>query len=433
MELIELLRDDSRLLAVADAVATTQRPRARVTSRLLAVPLLAAALVAIVLFAPWQRSAPGLLDRALAAVGTGPVLHVVTEETRPAGWHLVNLRTGERTAPDLHLRTEIWYDPERQLEHSLTSTNGVLTEDLLETPDSVTMNGETVYTCAWIQAHPVEATRERVSCRLDGENGTTPRHVPEPPPVVDPGLTGFLDGYQDALQNGTARRVGEGTIDGRHVIWLEMTAEIPRPPGADRKPDLIQERVAIDSETYRPLVIRSLRGNISYNVSVIESVERGAADFSESKQLVPSSQQVAGGSVIESTEVEPAAARDVLGRPAFWAGKSLEGRELTKVSHETLRTRYERSVPLPPRESEGLSLEYGSGRDAILLLESTEPSGAYGWVGTSVVWPLPPEGSVRIGPFGAYLVRDGVYIVIRSLAEEDALIDAARALEPIPG
>jgi hypothetical protein len=128
-----------------------------------------------------------------------------------------------------------------------------------------------------------------------------------------------------------------------------------------------------------------------------------------------------------------AAARHVLGRPTFWAGRSIGGLALTRVRHEILRTRYARGTGLPPRQSEGLSLEYGSGPGAILVEESTEPSFAYGWGVPNVFWPLPPEGSVRFGPFGAYLVLDGVYVVIRSIANEGVLLAAARSLEPIPG
>src|SRR5439155_78086 len=146
--------------------------------------------------------------------------------------------------------------------------------------------------------------------------GTVPHNVPEPAPVIDPGLSGFLNGYQDALANGTARRVGEGTIDGRPVIWLEMHLALPRPPGADQTPDPIEQRGAIDSESYRPI----------------------------------------------------------------------------------------------------------------------GPSFAYGWPTPDNLYPVPPEGSVRVGgPFyWGYLQRDGVYVKITSSFGEETTLAAARALEPVP-
>lgn len=430
-ELLDLLHGESQLLAIADAVATTQKRKARLPRQLLVVPAIAAVLIAVALFAPWQSSTPSLFDRALAAVGNEPVLHVITQTTEPVDWHLVNLATGERSAPAITFRTEIWYDSERGLEHSITRTNGIVSDDWLHTPQGVTSQGGPVYTCAWIQAHPVEATRARVSCRLDGDNGTVPHNVPEPAPIIDPGLSGFLNGYQDALANGTARRVGEGTIDGRPVFWLELRLAQPRPPGADRTPDPIEQRVAIDSESYRPLVVRPLNGGVSYNVVEIGSVSREAADFSEPTP-VPPKQQVSSGNVVSSTEIGLDAARSVLGRPGLWAGQSVAGLQLTTVSHESLRIGYARSTGLDPRETDGLSLEYGSGSDTLELEETTEPSFAFGW-SRGPFYPGPPEGSVRIGPFDwGYLQRSGVYVTIRSTLGEDAVLAAARALEPIP-
>jgi hypothetical protein len=51
---------------------------------------------------------------------------------------------------------------------------------------------------------------------------------------------------------------------------------------------------------------------------------------------------------------------------------------------------------------------------------------------------VPPVGFVRIesisGPFGqGSLRREGVYLMIMSSLGEDAVLAAARALQPIPG
>src|SRR5438093_898467 len=156
-ELLDLLHDDPRLLAIADAVTATQKRKARLPRQLLAIPVIVAALIVVALFAPWQGSTPSLFDRALAAVGDEPVLHVVTQTSEPVDWQLVNLATGERSAPTFTVRTEIWYDGERGLEHSITRTNGTVSDDWLQTPQGVTSQDGPVYTCAWIQAHPVEA------------------------------------------------------------------------------------------------------------------------------------------------------------------------------------------------------------------------------------------------------------------------------------
>ncbi len=430
-EILGLLRDDAELLAIADAVASTQRRRARRPKYLLAVPAIAVALIAVALFAPWQGSSPTFFDRALAAVGDRPVLHVITEQSEAAQWKFVDLESGKRTSPRLSFRTEIWYDPERSREHSVTSVSGKVTGDLLQTPDGVRSSEGTVYTCAWIQAHPVEATRARVSCRFDGENGTTPRHVPEPPPIVDPGLAGFLTGYRQALDDGTARQVSEGTVDGRGVIWLEMHLAVPRPPGADRTPDPIEQRVAVDKESYRPLLVEPLRGGPSYRVVEIETVSRDEADFTEPVR-VPPEDLVSSGSVVSSTEIGIDEARALLGRPALWAGPSVHGLALTRIEHDVLQIGYARSSGLEPRRLAGLSLEYGTGNESVTIEEAAEPAFAYGWISREPLWPMPPEGKARIGPFGVYVVKDGVYVKIRSLLGVGATLAAARALEPIP-
>src|SRR2546421_12907905 len=84
-EFADLLRDDPRLVAIADALRESggivvQRRRSR---RALPGALIAAALclaVAVALVAPWSDSGNGsLADRALAAIGTQPVLHDVVD------------------------------------------------------------------------------------------------------------------------------------------------------------------------------------------------------------------------------------------------------------------------------------------------------------------------------------------------------------------
>jgi hypothetical protein len=197
---------------------------------------------------------PSLVDRALAAVGNEPVLHVVTRRTEPSGTTLVELSTGRKTVGPRVMETEIWFDEERALEHTITRVTGEQTQDVLSTQQSVSSESGPVWTCARIAAHPVEATRAGVSCNFSGDNGTKPRHVPEPPPIVDPALTGFVDGYRQALATGAARRIGEGTVHGRHVYWLELRLPDPDTTPGDPSVDL-SKRVAVDSDTYRPLVI----------------------------------------------------------------------------------------------------------------------------------------------------------------------------------
>ena len=73
-EVLEVLRDEPELLAIADAVSETERPSALLSPVrwLAAVALAAVALFALVLAAPWDRGGGGgVLDRALAAIPAG--------------------------------------------------------------------------------------------------------------------------------------------------------------------------------------------------------------------------------------------------------------------------------------------------------------------------------------------------------------------------
>jgi hypothetical protein len=104
------------------------------------------------------------------------------------------------------------------------------------------------------------------------------------------------------------------------------------------------------------------------------------------------------------------------------------------VEHQTLRTGYARSTGLAPRQSEGLELEYKGGAAFLTIQEATAPSFAYRWPTRDTLWPVPPVGAVRIQPFGwGFPHREGLYISIMSSLGEDAVLVAARTLEPIPG
>src|SRR5579884_3744834 len=108
-ELLSLFRDEPELLAIADAVVATaparRRPRFSRPTILSAAAAVAAA-VAVALVAPWHRDHGTLSDLALAALGSQPVVHVVTET--PTGADLVDIASGA-VSPVVQ-QDEIWYD-----------------------------------------------------------------------------------------------------------------------------------------------------------------------------------------------------------------------------------------------------------------------------------------------------------------------------------
>jgi hypothetical protein len=157
-----VLRDAS-----AGRKATFIRPLA-------ALAVAAASLFAVVLFQPWESDSPTLLERALAAVDDGPVLHVKLRGEW--GGTAVDLETGERTP--VYGENESWFDPQRNLVHSILTLGGVV-------------QGEQLY---------------------------EPLKRPEP-------LAALAEDYREALRSGRARVAGGGSVDGEPVTWITINSE----------------------------------------------------------------------------------------------------------------------------------------------------------------------------------------------------------------
>jgi len=96
-EVVELLRDDPELLAIADALKVTHgdvpaRRHVRLPRRPLAL-VAALAAVAIALVLSFQSSSPTLVDRAFAAVGDRPLIRGEFERTLQND-HVIDLKSG---------------------------------------------------------------------------------------------------------------------------------------------------------------------------------------------------------------------------------------------------------------------------------------------------------------------------------------------------
>jgi hypothetical protein len=378
--------------------------------------------IAVAMVAPWGGSG-GFSDRALAALGSEPVLHVVAHAQGPTGGRLVDLSTGVTTPITQEQELEIWYDQEQGLKHTIVRSDGRIVDDILETPEGGYTPGGIVYDCAWIAAHPVEATKAQVSCNANGNNGTTPRVIPRPKPSINPSLQRFLDGYQRALATGKARKTGTGEIDGREVVWLAFDL-----------PDRGREQVAVDSKTMRPLLVREYPGRYSYRIEQIGTESSKEADFSK-PTLAEVGAQPSGGSVVSSNSLplQPSSIRAAL-PGAVWAGSALSGLPLTSAKRDELRTLFVDHAR-PPESGLGLRLEYGSGGSGayVVLMESNRPRFSYQW-GFVRMAPTPNGLAGKLyttsGAAIGFTVVNGLYVTINA-SNHELLMLAARSLQPL--
>ena len=421
-EVIELLRDSPELLAIADAISATQTPPAtrRRATRVVALAAVLGLVVALALVSPWSGRG-GLVDRALAAIGSGEVIHVVQTAELP-DQRVVDLRT--RAESPVVATRELWFDGERGLLRSVQRTGDTVTGEVLETPQGSWTEAGRVYTCAWIAAHPLEATKARVSCNPSGENGRTPRQMPEPRPALDPALAGFVTGYRDALASGQAMRDGSGTVDGRPVEWLRFA--LPRDTGPART-----ERVAVDAATYLPVQVETIVGDRVVSratVSVAETLDRASVSFVR-PQLIPRGQEAVVNRVVGQSEVSPDDARAALGGRLV-GGDSLAGVPRRTVTLKTVAIGYGEGSGREPRRVPSVELSYGAerGDGDLVVQEALEPLMLYRF---GLYRQEVSDGSLGLVRFGSgYLgaMRVGSLYVSIEARGKALLIDAARAL-----
>jgi hypothetical protein len=267
-EILELLHDRPDLLAVADAIGVTQ-PRRRSVPRLVLAPVVvAAAAVALLLVGPWQGPGASVVDRALAAVGGGPVIHAVVEYSWPQDV-VVNLATGAEHER-VH-RNEYWYDEQRGTLRDRAVTEGGSAIDYI--------------------------VRDGVEARLDRA------------------LAGFGTGYRAALSDGRARVTGNTVFNGRPAKLIEFE---PGSSGA-------VEEVTIDAKTFIPLSFHTTyeggRRSPEWRVVTIESVSRDPLNFT----LPKSTPRVDSGEVSAERPASPADAERALGAaPLRLAGEPVD-------------------------------------------------------------------------------------------------------------
>ena len=428
----QITKDDLPQRPASRRGFASRRPRRAV--RRLMVAFAGAAGLAVLAFAAvafWPTSSGGdtLVQRALAAVGTGEVLHVVTEQPLPSGgWYEpVSLPSG--TPIEITQRQEIWFDQSRDLKKTVTTLNGFVYDQLLETPQGGFTPGGPVYTCAWIAGHPIEATKARVSCNANGQNGTKPHKVPEQPPTLDLALAGFVDHYQSALASGEATKTGTGQVDGHQVIWLRVNATAQSDGGYPA------EDVAIDASTYAPVLVRTSGSQpVQFTVTEIDTQAYEPSLFTRPARVYgPTSGRTEGTSPIGLAQA-PA----LLGGKALWLGQTWNGYQLVKVEQQNLVTGYAPQSGKQPVHSVGVIFTYAppggtaDGADVLQIEEATQCED--GW-GMHCALLGPTEGVLLLdGPFfSSFTVRNGIYIAITQKSSQTDPVAVANALQPLTG
>jgi hypothetical protein len=387
-EVIELLRDDPELLALADALAETQRLPSRRTRRfaprVAAIAAVAAGIVIAVLLFPGGGGNNPVLGRALAAIGNGRVLHLVLEAQ--TGEILVNLGTGHRTV--VTVRFESWTDRDFKRDHLVMRMRGQVADVLL----------------------PEDAAA------LGGSGALGP---------IDPAYVAFWTGYRRALANGDAKLEGDDTIAGRPVYWLQFPSIEHGLPGTE---------VAIDQRTYKPVVLRHHTSGNGYRdarVLVAETTAYRASDF---KRLGPNMFD-SGSASASSGSVRTGSANSPIGAPWLTPGKRLGDLVLQQVDHTTTTAR--------GKKIEGLDLLYrktpssgASSPGSLMIHELARPDDPLLWKHIPRGFISIEKGAIRTGPrttyptWTGYLVKHGIYITIDTGAGENAVLEAARALHP---
>jgi hypothetical protein len=426
--------------AVLRDAVTRRRPA--LLRPLAGLAVAAAAVFGLALFQPWEGESPTFLERALAAVGDGPVLHVVLRGEW--GGTLVDLESGAREP--VYGENEVWYDFDRDLMHAVTKLGGVAESEELYEP------------------------REPA-----------------------PDLRALGQEYRQALEQGTARIIDEGSLDGERVVWILIRSE-NLPDVADGKRHGWAEEIAVSRETFEPVALRQTRdgepgrGTLQ-RVHQLEMLPVDQADFT-----VDEENSLDGRVFMEGREpIDLVQAKEALGRTPLWLGAEHHALRLAATFRTTRKTGRQPVIELTGEEEReaqrcfGLGPEKGRpcfralGRhplerrpDGVFTrgptvwgLEKTGVELFYGTAGdepstfrTEDDVPLldrphvsvsqtterspffrlgpgrysPPDGSVLLHAGGrvGFLDVDGVYVAIEASSEQ-LILSAARALEPMPG
>jgi hypothetical protein len=370
-EVLELLRDEPELLALADAVAATRTHRHAPVALLVLVAVCAGA-VAIV--APWRSGSPGIVDAARAAIGAQPVVHSVVAANSPVDQR-IELRTGRTRS--VRVSVETWSDTARRRVRSVIRHDGLVVADVV-----------------------APAATRAVPGLLGGERLFSTR-------------------YREALDNRRAHVLKRGRFAGHDAVWLDI--------GFRGRQDV----VIIDAHSFLPLAFQEAAASTSpviWSVENIDSVPRRASDFRTRQRFTAGS-----GRILAERPTTAAEAKSVTGFGPVFAGRVLGRYRADSYTLQTLtqtvgdQRRRTRGLLVTYRDSHGRSLRisqasspqvaYGFMRGALTFNLNS--------VSASVL------DLARVGPVWVGQRRfRSLYLTIQA-GERSSVIAAARALQPL--
>jgi hypothetical protein len=328
-----------------------------------------------------------VLDRALAAIGDDPVLHVTFRSDWGAS--LVDLATGDVTP--LYAEQEAWYDPARGLKQISRLGN--------------TVTGERFY-------RPGQLYRPMTE-RFDA----------------------LATQYREALESGEAKVVADGRVGDRRVHWIRIDSEWHL-DSRDAREHLFAEEVAVDAETFEPVYLRSTFDGRSppgrsYGelITKVETLPEDAVDFGDTPaDERPRYYGERFGRGLDRKELE----RAVPGG-ALWFGRSLRGLPFADARQLIMTSRI--GLKGPKRRTTAVSIFYGGfrlgHRDAtkrhVVVQQATSfPRDAL--VGGRAYEA--PDGSVLVQPQPLGLLRRGERSILIRGREMSDVVAAAASLAP---
>jgi hypothetical protein len=372
-----------------DAGMRKQTRRRRWVALAAALAVMVGAAAAILAW-PSTTTGPSFLERARAAVGTGPVVHFVIEtDYRKV---IVNLETGERQ-PTAYTQ-EIWFDPDRGV-HVVARFEGVVQSNSI-----------------------VQIEKMRESDQA--------------------GFAELATGYTNALATGTARIVERALIDGEPVRWIEVGTYTSTSVDPTH-PTLYSDDVAVSERTYEPVAFRTrLKGETVHASSVrsFETLPEGAGDFTPAEEDGMFSYLGGGGPALTAAE-----AKELLGSAPLWVGPSLGDRPFVEMRED----RYEWSSNTEGEGDTTLSrsvlLTYSADRvldtwKNAVTIKLRPGLEAMTMLDVGIRDYVPPAGSILVQSSSrsarGFLKRGGLIVFITA-PNEETVLDAARALRPYDG